>query len=131
MNNKQIITDFFEKVRSGKNLNLAYKYMQDNVLAHQIIAESKKEIVIRRTPEDYAEHVNEMRKTYGEFSLSIEEILSDDNKVYVRWRQLGSVKGKPITEIGSAVYMVRNAKISEYWIQLDRKGIEEQMKGLS
>lgn len=130
MNNKQIVTEFFMKVRSGKEPKLAYEYMQDQVLAHQIMAEASKEVIIRRTPEDYAEHVCEMKQTYGAFSLNIEEILSDNNKVYVRWRQSGSIKNKRIIEIGSAVYMINDSKISEYWIQLDRKGIDEQIKRL-
>lgn len=68
-----------------------------------------------------------MRDTYGKFKLSIEEILSENNKVYVRWRQIGMVNNIPITEIGSAVYLIKDTKISEYWIQIDRKGIEEQL----
>lgn len=63
-----------------------------------------------------------MRDTYGKFKLSIEEILSENNKVYVRWRQIGMVNNIPITEIGSAVYLIKDTKISEYWIQIDRKG---------
>jgi predicted ester cyclase len=83
--------------------------------------------VIERSPEDYANHVQEMKAMYGDFSLAIEEILSDGDKVYVRWRQVGTVDKKDVTEIGSAVYLLKDGKIAEYWIQLDRKGIEEQM----
>lgn len=68
-----------------------------------------------------------MRDTYGKFKLSIEEILSENNKVYVRWRQIGMVNNIPITEISRAVYLIKDTKISEYWIQIDRKGIEEQL----
>lgn len=83
--------------------------------------------VIKRSPEDYANHVKEMKEMYGDFSLTIDEILSDQNKVYVRWHQVGTVDKKSVTEIGSAVYLLKNEKIAEYWIQLDRKGIEEQL----
>ena len=34
----------------------------------------------------------------------------------------------PLTEIGSAVYRVENRKIVEYWIQLDRLGMEIQLQ---
>lgn len=68
-----------------------------------------------------------MRETYGKSKLSIETILSENNKVYVRWRQIGMVNNIPITEISRAVYLIKDTKISEYWIQIDRKGIEEQL----
>lgn len=33
-----------------------------------------------------------------------------------------------IIEIASAVYRIDNEKISEYWIQIDRAGIEKQLE---
>jgi predicted ester cyclase len=127
MTNKKIIQSFFENVRSGQNVNSAPQYMHNIVYAHQVLAESHTDEVIERSPEDYANHVQEMKAMYGDFSLAIEEILSDGDKVYVRWRQVGTVDKKDVTEIGSAVYLLKDGKIAEYWIQLDRKGIEEQM----
>jgi hypothetical protein len=38
----------------------------------------------------------------------------------------GSGSGRPLTEIGSAVYRVEGGRIAEYWIQLDRLGMLEQ-----
>lgn len=127
MNNKKLIQDFYEKIRSGNELASVSNYMHKKVIAHQVLAEAEPEVVISRTPKEYADHVSEMRDTYGKFKLSIEEILSENNKVYVRWRQIGMVNNIPITEIGSAVYLIKDTKISEYWIQIDRKGIEEQL----
>lgn len=127
MTNKKIIQSFFENVRSGQNVNSASRYMHSVVYAHQVLAESHTDEVVERSPEDYANHVQEMKAMYGDFSLAIEEILSDGDKVYVRWRQVGTVDKKDVTEIGSAVYLLKDGKIAEYWIQLDRKGIEEQM----
>ncbi|MEH7537990.1 ester cyclase, partial [Bacillus toyonensis] len=36
--------------------------------------------------------------------------------------------GLPITQIASAVYRIENGKISEYWIQIDRSGIQNQLE---
>jgi len=33
-----------------------------------------------------------------------------------------------LTEIGGAVYRIENGKIAEYWIQLDRQGMELQLQ---
>lgn len=90
-----------------------------------------------RTPSDYADHVREMIEAYGEFSLEIQELLTQGDKVYVRWRQTGTHIGKvdgysptnlPVIEIASAVYRVENERIAEYWIQIDRLGIERQLE---
>jgi len=135
MTPEQIVRKFFEEVRSGNNPDYAEKLMAEQVLAHQIISE--KEQTVLRSPKDYADHVREMITAYDKFSLEIQEFLVQDNKVYVRWRQVGKHIGEvngyaptdlPIIEIASAVYRIDNEKISEYWIQIDRAGIEKQLE---
>lgn len=135
MTPEQIVRKFFEEVRSGNNPDYAEKLMAEQVLAHQIISE--KEQTVLRSPKDYADHVREMITAYDKFSLEIQEFLVQDNKVYVRWRQVGKHIGEvngyaptdlPIIEIASAVYQIDNEKISEYWIQIDRAGIEKQLE---
>lgn len=135
MTPEQIVRKFFEEVRSGNNPDYAEKLMAEQVLAHQIISE--KEQTVLRSPKDYADHVREMITAYDKFSLEIQEFLVQDNKVYVRWKQVGKHIGEvngyaptdlPIIEIASAVYRIDNEKISEYWIQIDRAGIEKQLE---
>lgn len=95
------------------------------MIAHQI--QSENEYTVERSPQDYIDHVKEMQELYGNFKLEIQEILVDGNKVYVRWKQTGDmVDGRQIIQIASAVYLVEQEKISEYWIQIDRKGLELQ-----
>jgi predicted ester cyclase len=36
--------------------------------------------------------------------------------------------GQPLVEIASAVYRVEKGKIVEYWIQIDRLGLDAQLK---
>lgn len=122
---KRIVSAFFENVRSGKNLQAAYEFMHEQVIAHQV--QSENEYTITRSPKDYIEHVEEMQELYGQFELIIQEIVAEENKVYVRWKQIGQTdKNKTIIQIASAVYLVERGKIAEYWIQIDRKGIENQ-----
>lgn len=122
---KRIVSAFFENVRSGKNLQAAYEFIHEQVIAHQV--QSENEYTITRSPKDYIEHVEEMQELYGQFELIIQEIVADENKVYVRWKQIGQTdKNKTIIQIASAVYLVERGKIAEYWIQIDRKGIENQ-----
>jgi predicted ester cyclase len=109
--------------------------MADTVLAHQMNAEEQ--IVVKRTPENYSEHVKEFLIIYGNFSFEITELISEGDKVYVRWIQKRKTfsgidgytpTGKALTEIASAVYRLDNNKIVEYWIQIDRLGFEKQLQ---
>ncbi|MBT2287326.1 ester cyclase [Paenibacillus polymyxa] len=135
MTAEQIVRTFFEEVRSGRNPDYASSVMAEQVLAHQVISEE--EVTLTRTPSDYADHVREMIEAYGEFSLEIQELLAQGDKVYVRWRQTGTHVGEvdgyiptnlPVIEIASAVYRVENERIAEYWIQIDRLGIKKQLE---
>lgn len=134
MTPEQIVKKFFEEVRSGKNPDYTTELMADKVMAHQVISEE--EITVIRTPKDYSDHVKEMVDAYGNFSLEIQEFMVQDHKVYVRWKQDGTHVGEvdgyqptslPVIEIASAVYRIEDEKIAEYWIQIDRAGIEIQL----
>ncbi|EOP54576.1 hypothetical protein IKQ_02196 [Bacillus cereus VDM053] len=133
MTPEQIVRKFFEEVRSGNNPDYSNQLMAEKVLAHQIVSEEEQTVC--RTPKDYAEHVREMIEVYGNFSLEIQEFLVQGSKVYVRWKQVGThlretdgyqPTGLPIVQMASAVYRIEDGKISEYWIQIDRSGIQNQ-----
>jgi predicted ester cyclase len=130
----ELVRGFIEHVRSGERPELADRYMAAKVKAHQLTSEGPETIV--RTPADYAEHVRDFRRMFGSFRLSVQEILADGDRVYVRWHQRGrhlasvdgeQPTGKQLNEISSAVYRVSQGHIVEYWIQTDRKGLELQL----
>lgn len=109
--------------------------MTATVIAHQII--SGEAIAIERTPQNYTDHVHEFIDCYGKFDLVVEEFITQQSKVYVRWRQIGlhqnsifgyPATGKTLITIGSAVYRVENGKIVEYWIQQENDGLKAQLK---
>jgi steroid delta-isomerase-like uncharacterized protein len=131
----EIVQQFFNQVRSGKQPDAAIQFMAEQVLAHQMTAEN--ETTVHRTPANYADHVREMIAAYGDFHLEVQELIAQDDRVYVRWKQtgthIGEVDGFPSTgqtiiEIASAVYRIENERIVEYWIQIDREGIRLQLQ---
>jgi len=133
--NKETVKLFLEMVRSGIAPDKASLFMADTVLAHQMNAEEQ--ITVKRTPQNYSEHVKEFLTMYGNFSFEITELISDSDKVYARWIQKGKhlteIDGyapteKELTEIAGAVYRLDNNKIVEYWIQVDRFGFEKQLQ---
>lgn len=132
---REIVKAFLQIVRSGKSPEKAAEFMADTVLANQMNAE--KQETIKRTPQNYSEHVKEFMALYGPYEFEITELIANDNKVYARWKQTGKhladidqfkATGLPLIEIGSAVYRVENGKIAEYWIQTDRKGFDLQLQ---
>lgn len=134
MTSKALVERFFEEVRSGRNIHLASEFMAEKVLAHQI--QSEHELTVERSPLEYAEHVQEMLDAYGSFTLEIQELLAQEDRVYVRWKQTGTHIGEvdgfeptglPIIQLASAIYRVQDGKIVEYWIQIDRAGIRSQL----
>ncbi len=132
---KEIITGFVADIRSGKHLEKVTDYMAPKVVAHQVHAEGGH--VVERTPEDYVAHIEEFIEAFAPFTVTIEEILADGDRVFVRWRQDGfhnvslegeTPTGKKLTEITSTVYRVENGRIVEYWLQTDRAGMSKQVK---
>jgi len=132
------VRQFMEVVRSGRDPDAASKYFAPVVQAHQVTSEG--ETTVARTPAVYAEHVRDFKEAFGDYRFDIEELIAQGDRVYVRWRPQarprGSLAGKsptgaPLTEIGSAVYRVADGRIVEYWIQLDRKGLELQLERAS
>ncbi|MFE2019116.1 ester cyclase [Streptomyces sp. NPDC059499] len=134
-NAKNTVRQFFLQVRSGLHPDRAAHFMADRVRAHQIVSEAP--AVVERTPQQYTEHVREMLDAYGPFTLTVDELIAEGDRVYARWTQSGRhvgpvdhhpPTGAPVTAMTSAVYRVTQGRIVEYWIQIDRQGITAQLK---
>ena len=132
---KQVVEGFLNDVRSGKHPGRASDYLADTVLAHQVTSENPQ--TVKRTPGNYAAHVQDFLRLFGNFEFKVTELLADGNKVYARWEQRGvhqaevdgyKATGLPLLEFTSAVYRIENGKIVEYWLQTDRAGFDEQLK---
>ncbi len=132
---KEVVRYFLDEVRSGKSPERSSQYLAPEVLAHQLNSEN--ETTVSRNPEDYAAHVKDFQRIYGDYDFEVTELLADGDKVYARWKQTGchigpdgstAPSGLPVIEIASAVYRVKDGKIVEYWIQIDRNGIDTQFE---
>jgi predicted ester cyclase len=132
---KTLVAAFLETVRSGREPEAAGRFMAPAVLAHQVVSEDR--VTVERTPAQYAEHVRDMLTAWGTFEFRVDELIAEADRVYARWtqtgRHLGEVDGyaptaEPVVEVASAVYRVEDGAIVEYWIQIDRFGIEAQLR---
>ncbi|MEX0298354.1 MAG: ester cyclase [Kordiimonas sp.] len=132
---KEVVAGFVADIRSGKHLEKVTDYMAPKVIAHQVHAEGGH--AVERAPEDYVAHIEEFIEAFAPFTVTVEELLADGDRVFVRWRQDGfhnvslegeTPTGKKLTEITSTVYRIENGKIVEYWLQTDRAGMSNQIK---
>ena len=124
------VTAFLAGVRVAGDAQAAAALMHNRVLCHQVQPEHS--VTIARAPAEYAAHVADMRRTFGDFAYLVTELLTEADHVYVRWQQHGRWplvengapgSGDPVTQVGSAVYRVSDGRIAEYWVQLDRLGM--------
>lgn len=129
---EDVVRGFLDEVRSGRDPGRAHHYMADQVLAHQLTGEN--ETTIHRTPTDYAAHVDEMIAEHGHFTLEILTLVASNDLVAVVWRQsgehppTGTDAATPVIELAACTYRVDNGRIVEYWLLLDRLGIERQVE---
>ncbi len=123
-----IVKEFIENVRSGVDTSKANELMCDLVVSHNIRSEEPNgEIKYQRTPQQFVDHVQEMKDEFGDFKLEIKELFGDDSKAFVSFKQYVDLEnGKQKVEYINSIYRVENDKICEYWLTLDRKGVELQ-----
>lgn len=131
-----VVRGFLRDVRSGRDPDAATRYLAPVVRAHQLAGEA--ETIVERTPAGYADHVREMVAAHGAFDLDVLHLVADGRDqpagdVAVFWRQTGgpgawetTPDGRPLVELAAAVYRVRDGLITEYWLLLDRLGLQRQ-----
>jgi|SRR5215467_8801659 len=89
-----------------------------------------------RGPEEFVKFVNEIRGSFSDMKLTIEDILAADDKVVVRWSaamiHTGHVlgfppSGKSVRIGGISIARIFNGKIVEGWDNWDQLGMLEQI----
>jgi predicted ester cyclase len=130
-----VVARFLAEVRVTGDAEAAARVMAPSVAAHQVVSDAPE--TVHRSPGQYAEHVRDMLRSFGRFRYVVTEVLAADDRVFVRWEQHGHDvrrddgspgSGRPLVDVGSAVYRVAEGRVAEYWIQLDRLGLERQLR---
>jgi len=124
-----VVRGFVENVRSGRRPDDATLYLAAAVECHQL--ESEQLLTITRSPADYAAHVRDLVGRWGAYTLHIDELIVDGDRAHVRWTQRGHDLHGPdptraVIQITSATYRVNEGRIAEYWVQVDRLGVQAQ-----
>jgi predicted ester cyclase len=134
----EIVMHFVREVRSGRDPDAAFRYLAPQVMAQEVRAEGVLSLV--HTPVTFSAYVRKLLELYGNYTLHVEDLIAQNDRVFVRWTQrgwhCGSINGeeptgKPLIEMSSAVYRVEAGVIVEYCLQTDRKGLEIQLDRIS
>jgi len=87
---------------------------------------------------EFAEYVDFIEHTFPDFTIEIEEIISEEDKAFARLTYRGTQRGeifgiaptgKPIQYVGAAVFRFRGDKIMEVWVLGDIHGLISQLQG--
>jgi uncharacterized protein YndB with AHSA1/START domain len=109
------VRGFLRDVRSGRALHLAPRYLADQILAHQG-PPGAGATVIRRSPQQYAEHVADLQREHGPWDFELLRVAPVAGGVIAHWRQVSSHRRQRV-EHGRATYRVLDGLFTEYWIQ--------------
>ena len=78
-----VVLRFLAEVRLTGDEEAARRLMAARVPAHQVISERDETVV--RTPAEYAAHARDLLAATGDASFEVTELLTDADRVYVRW----------------------------------------------
>jgi steroid delta-isomerase-like uncharacterized protein len=89
-----------------------------------------------RGPAGYEQIVTGLRAGFPDIHFTLDEVLTDGDKVVVRWTWRGTHTGnfrgfppsrKAITTTGIVIYQLRDEKIVHSWLESDRLGVLQQI----
>ena len=128
--NKTIFRRYVEEVGNEGNLEVADEIF-DHYLAHQSDGS-----VLERGPQDVKRFMSEFREAFSGFHTTIEDQISEGDKVVTRWRMNGTHRGEfrgiapteaELEVTGIGVFRFSEGKVVESWDNFDQLGMMQQL----
>jgi len=131
--NKEIMQRLYREVLVDWNMSLVDDFVADQFTSHDWPKGSPS------GPEAFRNYYsNIIRSVLPDARYEVDDLIAEADKVVVRWRLLGTHKGKfnniaPtgkfITLRGIAVYRLEDSKLIERWVVTDLHGLLEELRG--
>jgi predicted ester cyclase len=127
--NRELVRRFYEQVVGLNDLSLLDYFIAPDYLDHNDEGAG-------RGPEVFRGHMAALRGTFPDFTLTVEEILAEDDKVVTRVSGRGThggewmgIKptGKTVSLRGINIDRVENGRMAEHWGHADTVGMLLQM----
>ena len=133
--NKAIVRRYFEEC-----LNQGKMETIDEVISPTYVSHYPAGYDLGGGPDDVKQIVTSMRRGFPNVHFTIEDFVSQGEKVVARWTFHGThdgnfmgitPTGKEVAVAGVAVYRIENEKIEEVWLSWDVFGLLKQLEVIS
>jgi predicted ester cyclase len=117
--NKQLVKQYLEEV-SGRD--------KPQSLINQYVSDQDPEL---------KQHIEVFEAAFPHYSLLIQDLIAEDDKVTVRFRFEGTHKGEfmgmpptgnDVKTEGIIIYQLKDNKIINHWMQVDAVGLTQQLQ---
>jgi steroid delta-isomerase-like uncharacterized protein len=131
--NKTLARRWFEDLFSQGDLDVAEEILSAGFLDHLPREEE-------RGIEELKHYVSIYRSAFPDIEDTVEEIVAEADKVVVRWRSRGThlgefmgvaPTGRDVTFTGMRLFRIAENKIAESWVNIDERGLQEQLGAVS
>jgi steroid delta-isomerase-like uncharacterized protein len=131
--NKTLARRWFEDLFSRGDLDTANQILSAEFVDHLPREEE-------RGIEELKHYVSSYRTAFPDIQDSVEEIVAEGDKVVVRWSSRGTHQGefmgvaptgRDVAFTGMRLFRIAENKIAESWVNLDERGLQEQLGALS
>jgi predicted ester cyclase len=132
--NKQIVTRFVEELWNQRNLDVADAIFDSQCHTHQLRS-GVPDTPVSRGPESIKKHVGEWLSGFPDLQFTIEQILSDGDRVATQMVMDGThtgewigilPTGKRVNIRMTAIHRIHNGKIIEDWVLVESLGVFQQ-----
>jgi len=131
--NKTLARRWFEDLFSRGDLDTANEILCADFVDHLPREEE-------RGIEELKHYVSSYRTAFPDIQDTVEEIVAEGDKVVVRWRSRGTHQGefmgvaptgREVAFTGMRLFRIAENKIAESWVNIDERGLQEQLGAVS
>lgn len=131
--NKTLARRWFEDLFSRGNLDAANEILSAEFVDHLTHEDE-------RGLEELKHYVGIYRNAFPDIQDIVEDIVAEGDKVVVRWLSSGThlgefmgvaPTGRHVTFTGMRLFRIADNKIVESWVNIDERGLQEQLGAVS
>lgn len=129
--NKRLVQRFYKEVYGDWNMSLVEEVVSPRFTSHDWPEGSA------AGPEGFAAFYSAIRTALPDARYEVDDLVSEDDKVVVRWRLLGTHRGdfrgiaptgRAVELKGIAIYRVDGGQLMERWVVTDLYDVLEEMR---
>jgi len=130
MENKAIILRLYDEVFFQWNLAVLDEIISPTFIGHEMPTE------FGQGPASFRKFYQWLRKPFADLKYQVRDIISENDKVVVRWIWNGIHKAefkkipptnRSVSMTGIAIYRLETGMVVERWVEADRFGLRKQI----